>query len=143
MKAHENERMYPGHEPHWETRDDGEEHCSYCGSIRSQKVMELLRTPGTSFSGSDWKYGWPHKFYLDSGGKHFKFYNTHLRDIADAPLLAFSMMSEKFFHIAWHRNEEKGLGWRAVPGIQMWGDVGADGEPDFSRMVASRGGFIQ
>lgn len=24
-----------------------------------------MKTPGVQFSGSDWKYGWPHKFYFE------------------------------------------------------------------------------
>ncbi len=42
---------------------DGE--CTYCGSITSAKAIELLKQPGTQFSGADWKYGWPHKFYIE------------------------------------------------------------------------------
>jgi hypothetical protein len=51
----------------FEKRDyDDFEHCQYDGSITVADAIQLLKTPGTHFSGSDWKYGWPHKFYIDA-----------------------------------------------------------------------------
>jgi hypothetical protein len=41
------------------------EHCNYCGSITVARAIEGLKTPGTRFSGTDHKYGWPHKFQID------------------------------------------------------------------------------
>ena len=41
------------------------ERCQYCGSISPEDAIEYLKRPGTRFSGSMWKYGWPHKFYID------------------------------------------------------------------------------
>lgn len=41
------------------------EHCSYCGSITIDDALKGLSTPGVRYSGCDWKYGWPHKFYLN------------------------------------------------------------------------------
>jgi hypothetical protein len=38
--------------------------CSYCGSIHPEDLLEALRA-GARLSSSDWKYGWPHKFYVD------------------------------------------------------------------------------
>lgn len=68
-KAHENavglgaqimqERSCP-----YQYDDDGT--CNYCGSIEPEKAIEFLKNPGSVFSGSDWKYGWPHKFYIDT-----------------------------------------------------------------------------
>ena len=52
----------------WETRlKHGVtiEHCSYCGSVSPAEAIKFLKQPGTRFSGSDWKYGWPHKFYIE------------------------------------------------------------------------------
>lgn len=49
----------------WETREDGLLHCSYCGSIYPADAARLLKVTGTQFSGADWKYGWPHKFYIE------------------------------------------------------------------------------
>lgn len=40
------------------------ETCSYCGSITVADVLKAFQTPGVRWSGSDWKYGWPHKFYI-------------------------------------------------------------------------------
>lgn len=39
--------------------------CSYCGSIHPEDLLAALAISGSRLSGSDWKYGWPHKFYLD------------------------------------------------------------------------------
>lgn len=38
--------------------------CSYCGSMHPEDLLNALRA-GASASGSDWKYGWPHKFYIE------------------------------------------------------------------------------
>ena len=37
--------------------------CSYCGSIHPEDLMAAL-DKGARMGGSDWKYGWPHKFYV-------------------------------------------------------------------------------
>jgi len=37
--------------------------CSYCGSIHPEDLLRVL-TEGATLGGSDWKYGWPHKFYV-------------------------------------------------------------------------------
>jgi hypothetical protein len=100
---------------HWES--DG---CSYCGSMRVSLAIELLKTPGTDYSGADWKYGWPHKFYI--GGR--KFYNNHLEDATPEELVEFSKLSEELLGISWDIGE-KGVRWKAVPGTQKWGVVGA------------------
>jgi hypothetical protein len=39
--------------------------CSYCGSMHPEDVLRVLSIEGTKLGGSDWKYGWPHKFYID------------------------------------------------------------------------------
>jgi hypothetical protein len=37
--------------------------------------------PGIRFNVADWKYGWPHKVYIDGRGlSHAKWYNIHLLD---------------------------------------------------------------
>ena len=38
--------------------------CECCGSIKVESAIEYLQQKGTKYSGSDWKYGWPHKFYI-------------------------------------------------------------------------------
>ena len=37
--------------------------CSYCGSIHPEDLLTAL-SQGATLGGSDWKYGWPHKFYI-------------------------------------------------------------------------------
>lgn len=37
--------------------------CDYCGSIHPEDLLKILESGG-SLGGSDWKYGWPHKFYV-------------------------------------------------------------------------------
>lgn len=37
--------------------------CSYCGSIHPEDLLIALNA-GARLIGSDWKYGWPHKFYI-------------------------------------------------------------------------------
>lgn len=46
-------------------RQHGILHCDYCGSISVEDAIKYLKQPKTHFSGSDWKYGWPHKFYIE------------------------------------------------------------------------------
>lgn len=38
--------------------------CSYCGSIHPEDLIKLLKA-GATLHGADWKYGWPHKFYVE------------------------------------------------------------------------------
>jgi hypothetical protein len=39
--------------------------CSYCGSIHPEDLLRVLDA-GATMHGADWKYGWPHKFYLEN-----------------------------------------------------------------------------
>lgn len=103
---------------HW--RQD--ETCSYCGSMTAARAIELLKTPGTDYSGADWKYGWPHKFYL--GQK--KFYSTHLQDASPEEFAEFNALSDKLLGIKWSIDPEKGLGYYCVRGVQRYGVVGEE-----------------
>jgi len=38
--------------------------CSYCGGIHPEDLIKLLGE-GAELHGADWKYGWPHKFYVE------------------------------------------------------------------------------
>lgn len=38
--------------------------CSYCGSIHPEDLLRVVEA-GATLGGSDWKYGWPHKFYVE------------------------------------------------------------------------------
>lgn len=53
--------------------------CSYCGGVHP---IDLLRARDEGKIGKvdrsvDWKYGWPHKIYVDVDGSYAKFYNIH------------------------------------------------------------------
>jgi hypothetical protein len=37
--------------------------CGYCGSMHPEDLVRML-AQGATLGGSDWKYGWPHKFYV-------------------------------------------------------------------------------
>lgn len=38
--------------------------CFYCGSLHPEDLIRAIES-GAKLSGADWKYGWPHKFYVD------------------------------------------------------------------------------
>ena len=44
--------------------------CGYCGSMDPVELAELIEAGKATMSGSDWKYGWPHKFYVDVVNPH-------------------------------------------------------------------------
>lgn len=98
---------------------NSEGRCSYCGSIGVAAAIQLLKTSGTTYSGADWKYGWPHKFYLNSN----KFYNGHLADASEELFNEFSKLSEELFEVTWIKDEGK-MKYRAVSGVQKSGTVG-------------------
>ncbi len=55
--------------------------CSYCGSLHPEDLVSLLEAFGARLGGSDWKYGWPHRFYVRfPSGQMLKWYNEHLLD---------------------------------------------------------------
>ena len=99
------------------------------------EAIQRLKTPGTSFSGCDWKYGFPHKVYIG----HHKFYTVDgLRDAGPEQLAEFDALSRKIFGISFTR-DSKGIRYRAPTtnsfyGWQLYGNIGPDGEPDHSRM---------
>jgi len=47
------------------SQDDHRLFCWNCGSMSVADLITALKTSGTRYSGSDWKYGWPHKFYIE------------------------------------------------------------------------------
>jgi len=50
----------------WGDRDEGVKRCWYCGSLEPVEMLSLFQAGRVvRYSGSDWKYGYPHKFYLD------------------------------------------------------------------------------
>lgn len=66
-------------EPHWRPTSDTCRYrtCSYCGSIHPADLITEIQS-GNAMGGSDWKYGYPHKFYLRE--PFGKFYSDHLLD---------------------------------------------------------------
>lgn len=52
----------------WMKREDGFRHCSYCGSLHPEDFLRLM-DHGVKVGGADWKYGWPHKFYITTDNK--------------------------------------------------------------------------
>ena len=70
-------------QPRWETRaPETFRRCSYCGSIHPEDLIRLVGE-GCQIHGSDWKYGWPHKFYVEGAhgaGGAGKWYNQHITD---------------------------------------------------------------
>jgi hypothetical protein len=120
--------------------------CSYCGSINIEGAITALSTSGTHYSGSDWKYGWPHKFYLDvsceprrycsssgPGKNEFgystktqewcKFYSEHLLDATPEQLERFNAAAERTIGITFELKDGE-LHYRAPHrGFQTWGDV--------------------
>lgn len=42
----------------------GFDSCGYCGSMNPVELAELIETGKAIIGGSDWKYGFPHKFYV-------------------------------------------------------------------------------
>lgn len=110
--------------------------CDYCGSLTVEDVLTLLKTPGTKFSGSDWKYGYPHKFYLFEGSHQAKFYTKHLTQATDEQLIEFDSLSRKTWGIAWKRGEH-GAAYLApsttcLYGWQLDGSIGPNGVPQHS-----------
>jgi hypothetical protein len=55
----------PGFVPKWEARDRGFRTCNYCGSIHPEDLLRVLQA-GATLETADWKYGWPHKFYVSN-----------------------------------------------------------------------------
>lgn len=139
----------------WSWRPDGT--CSYCGSITPELAVRALITRGTRYSGADWKYGWPHKFYLDipleggpcqteigisykggvetpiigtKGYDHRKFYNSHLLDANPEVVEDFSELASRLLGVRF-MIDDKGLSYSSVGrGWQTWGTVGAEADED-------------
>ncbi len=44
---------------------DGMKHCGFCGSLDPVELAEAIANGKATMHGTDWKYGYPHKFYVD------------------------------------------------------------------------------
>lgn len=118
-------------------------HCSYCGSLTVDDALAVFSAAGVRWSASDYKYGWPHKFYLDVPhasfmarigsstrdgvttpimGEHktwpLKFYTVHLIDATDAQLAQWNAVVAPITGVSFMRdpNDKRGIHWRAEAG---------------------------
>src|SRR4051812_18694694 len=101
---------------------DGLEHCNFCGSITLEEAITLLGTPGTCYSGADWKYGYPHKFYI--GNK--KFYINHTAQATTDLLQRWNAVADATIGIFFERD---GGGVKCLApcfGYQAAGTVGGE-----------------
>lgn len=84
ITVHKHEQHYPGME-HDEWIDG---RCSYCGSIHFNEFYKALKNKESRVELADMKYGYAHKFYLDTPDNHMaKFYTRHMADINDKETL--------------------------------------------------------
>lgn len=119
--AHKGELPPNFTKPHWERRQGvAWETCSYCGSMSIDQVLKLLQTPGQAYSGADWKYGWPHKFYFGS----CKFYAAHLQDATPAELVLWQKHGMPALGVAFRQDEDRLEFAAPCRGFQSWGVIG-------------------
>jgi hypothetical protein len=57
---HQWQKTWKGRQPAGHSLDT----CSYCGSLSPLALLDALKA-GARLNPADWKYGWPHKFYVD------------------------------------------------------------------------------
>lgn len=93
MKAH-NDPYTQRHKEFLVWRDNGvgiARTCGYCGSMHPDDIVTALSASNADIEMADMKYGWPHKWYLNSpaimapGAK--KFYTEHLQDASHEALI--------------------------------------------------------
>lgn len=115
----------------WEKRKDGILHCCYCGSITPDDALVFLVTRGIRYSGSDWKYGWPHKFYIGNA----KFYSQHLADATEDQRILWNRVTDGNLEIKfWLRADEKLVYVSPGKGYQSAGTIG--GTREFGHVAA-------
>lgn len=110
--------------------------CSYCGGMHPLDLLAAIKA-GATLDVADWKYGWPHKVYVEGvpnplagqrvvmgsnteGGvttpiwgdaprhAHGKFYNTHLADLDDAELAELAALMEPMTGVVWAFLDDNG-----------------------------------
>jgi hypothetical protein len=126
--------------------------CEYCGSITVADFLAALQTPGTHYSGSDWKYGYPHKFYIEipcepyrttsctrsetidgqrvhtvewaeRTTRNHKFYTEHLLDATDDELAEWERIAAPLLGVRFFKNADGALMYLAPRGYRASGDV--------------------
>jgi hypothetical protein len=98
--------------------------CSFCGSIHPEDLLarpepDMMRSidigagppvdvPNVTWA--DWKYGYPHKLYLDYGpGLNAKFYSVHLLDRPDL----IEAFNDRFGYLGViFDSDSKGVSWK-------------------------------
>lgn len=140
--------------PNLELEPNDRDTCSYCGSITIDDAIKAMETPGVEYSGSDWKYGWPHKFYFEipcepyerivgsswENGKrtderaicdkrHYKFYSRHLIDATPEQIERWNRVAAPLLGVRFELGAEGDLKYSAPPansfyGFQVHGVVG-------------------
>jgi len=94
--------------------------CNYCGSISPEDALIRLLNPDVDASGADWKYGWPHKFYIRLYGRPGKFYNKHLYDASNETFKALTKLMTAKLGITFSI-DSTGLRYQApYEGYQTW-----------------------
>ena len=95
--------------------------CSFCGSVKPVDAAAWLDN-GNDASGSDWKLGWPHKFYVsDNAGLEWKLYSEHLTEL---PAESFKYVTDAIaavLHIRFEYDAADRMLVRAPAfGYQVW-----------------------
>lgn len=101
----------------WQPRANVDGHeircCSFCGGVHPSDFVFLMGRAGTGYSGSDWKYGWPHKFYITVPGRAMmKFYTKHLKEANIPTFESANRLSRRYFDVEFARVDGT-LGWAA------------------------------
>ena len=103
-------------------------HCGFCGSVSIATALDLLETPGVRWSMADWKYGGPHKFYLE---------------VPHAPFDA-KMGSRSWVDGSGQRVEEPIMGTHTAWNLKFYTEHLTEAEPDqiarWNRVMAPRCG---
>lgn len=96
--VHGHDFNFRGHEWAWREPGRGEHfrRCSWCGSIHPD---DLVAEPIWRADWADWKYGWPHKFYVEIGnrdpGALFVLAAGNTRDLPTGAVLAEDLTDEQ------------------------------------------------
>jgi hypothetical protein len=100
-------------QPTWSEPREGTDFrtCSYCGCIHPDDLIRVV-AEGKVMGGSDWKYGWPHKFYITAKDFHAKWYNVHLEDLEGEQFDKVVALLKEKTQIEFKR-DEKGIKYHA------------------------------
>lgn len=85
-----------------------------------EDALIRLLNPEVEASGTDWKYGWPHKFYITLFGNFGKFYSNHLYDAPPETFKALTKLIDDKLKIRFTL-DKTGLRYQApYLGYQTW-----------------------